>query len=152
MKNRIAFLAMTAAVISACSGEQAGKEEAAVDEFRPGQVWTYKTRPGEEASRLIVCRVETHAKTGTIIHIHVEGVAFKNPASPEGVGRTIGHMPFAATALRESVKTLESTRESLPDYEEGYNAWKGAFDTGHAGTFTVSVAEGIDFMEQALSR
>ena len=45
-----------------------------MEPFAPGQVWTYKTRPGEEASRIIVCRVETDPKLGEIVHIHVNGL------------------------------------------------------------------------------
>ena len=154
MKNAIAFLAVLSTVLVGCTDEESGEQATAVSDlpFRAGQVWKYQTRPGEEASRVVVCRVEPDAKLGTIIHISVEGVAIKTPASPDGLSRHIGHMPFARKALRQSVVALESTRESLPDYEEGYRIWKEGFDNGKAGIFTISVAEGIDFMEQALNR
>ena len=66
--------------------------------------------------------------------------------------RVVGHMPFAQEAIRESVVSVESTRASLPDYEEGYNTWKEAFDRGSAGVFTVSIAESVDLMEEVLNR
>lgn len=121
-------------------------------EFRAGQVWSYETRSGEEPSRLVVCKVEPNEDLGPIIHIHVEGVAIKSPGSPDGVSRVIGHMPFAEESLRESVVTVEETRTQLPGYEEGYNTWKAAFDEGGAGIFTISVADAVDLMEQALNR
>lgn len=127
----------------------ASKEET---EFAPGQVWRYETRPGEEASRIVVCRVEPGTRLGTIVHVRVEGVAIRNPAAAAGVARFIGHMPFAARSLRDSVVALETVRTSLPAYEEGYETWKAAFDEDGAGIFTVSVAEGIDFVEQTLNR
>ena len=135
-----------------CSDEQPAVEGAEVSEFFAGQVWTYTTRSGEDDSRLVVCKVEHNAKLGSIIHIHVEGVAIKSPSSPGGVSDVVGHMPFAEESLRESVVTAEETRTQLPDYEEGYRTWKSAFDAGKAGIFTTSVAEGVDFMEQALNR
>jgi hypothetical protein len=40
--------------------------------FKPGQVWSYKTRPGEERSTITILRVESSPKLGMIVHI--EGV------------------------------------------------------------------------------
>lgn len=120
--------------------------------FRAGQVWKYRTRPGEEESRLVVCKVEPHERLGPIIHIHVEGVAINSTSLQTGVIRAIGHMPFAEESLRGSVVGLEGTRTQLPSYEDGYDAWKSAFDDGNAGIFTISVADGVAFMEQALNR
>jgi hypothetical protein len=152
MNSRFVIVVVMCAALLGCSDEEAPVQGAKVSDFSVGQVWKYKTRPGEEASRLVVCRVESNEKLGPIIHIHVEGVAIKSPASPDGVSRVIGHMPFAERALLESVVSVEETRQRLPDYEEGYNIWKKAFDNGNAGIFTISVADGVDFMEQALNR
>ena len=58
-----------------------------------GQVWSYATRPGEEASRIVICRVETDPKLGEMVHIHVRGLRFKNKHVPGGFSDTIGHMP-----------------------------------------------------------
>lgn len=121
-------------------------------EFHPGQTWQYKTRSGEEASRVVVCRVDSDAKLGPIVHVYVDGIAIKNPHVPDGVSRVVQHMPFSAEALRESVVAVEESRQPLPDFEEGYDTWREAFDNGEAGVFTVSVAEGLDFMEQAVGR
>jgi hypothetical protein len=42
--------------------------------------------------------------------------------------------------------------ESLPDFEEGYNQWKEAFDQGQAGWFTTSISDVVQFMEDALNQ
>jgi hypothetical protein len=121
-------------------------------EFEPGQVWTYHTRAGEEASRLTVVKIEPHEKLGTIVHIRVDGVAQKNPHAPGGVSQVIHHMPFAAEAVRKSVIALEASAVPVPtSFEEGYGLWKEAFDQGKAGVFSISVAESIAFCEQALN-
>ena len=112
-------------------------------EIQEGQVWRYKNRPGEEASRAVVCRVEEVPKAGTVVHLCVEGVEIKNPAAPDGMNRVISHMPFALEAFEESVLELEATRPDLPDFEEGYAMWKSAFEQGEAGIFDVEIAEGI---------
>lgn len=44
--------------------------------YEPGQVWSYHTRPGEEASRLTVLRVEPYGKPGDLaVHVRVDGVS-----------------------------------------------------------------------------
>lgn len=123
-----------------------------MQKFSPGQVWKYETRSGEGASRVVVCRVESEKKLGTIVHVCVEGIVIKSPGSPSGASRFVSHLPFAEKNLRASVTTLEGTRATLPDYEEGYNTWKRAFDRGKAGIFTVSVAECVRMMQGSLSR
>jgi hypothetical protein len=121
--------------------------------FKPGQVWTYHTRPGEEDSRLLVVKVEPHDKLGTIVHIRVEGVAQKNPHAPEGVSSVIHHMPFAAEAISKSVIELTASDVPVPtSFEEGYGIWKEAFDQGKAGVFTITVAESITFCEGILNK
>ena len=119
-------------------------------EFEPGQVWTYTTRPNEAASRLVVCRVESDRGTQTVIHIRLEGLAIKSPGAPQGVTKVIQHVPFDANSLRDSVLALESTRESLPDFEQAYQVWKDACDKGEAGVFTISVAECVNVIAQLM--
>jgi hypothetical protein len=121
--------------------------------FKPGQVWIYHTRPGEEDSRLMVIKVEPHDKLGTIVHIRVEGVAQTNPHAPLGVSRVINHMPFAAEAIGKSVIELTASDVPVPtSFEEGYGFWKEAFDKGKAGVFTITVAESITLCEGILNK
>ena len=123
----------------------------AMQPLAAGQVWTYHTRPGEEASRIIICRVEAHPKLGQIVHIHVSGVRLKNKHAPGGSSDQIGHMPYSGEALRKSLTKLESSGAALPAYEGGYQEWRGAFDQGEAGVWTLAVAEAIAAMESALA-
>lgn len=120
--------------------------------FAAGQVWTYNTRPGEDASRIIVCRVESDPKLGEIVHIHVNGLRFKNKHAPDGYSDRIGHMPYSGKALRDSVVALESTGAALPMFEDGYQQWRSAFDNGKAGVWTASVSVAVAGMEFALNR
>lgn len=139
-------------VVSCHDGASPGPTEPYRTEFQSGQTWLYRTRPGEEASRITVCRVESHAELGSIVHVHVDGVAIKNPGAPGGFSSHVQHMPFSADALRRSVVAAGEPRRTVPDYEEGYDTWRQAFDRGPGGIFTVSVAEGLDFVEQVLGR
>jgi hypothetical protein len=120
--------------------------------FAPGQVWTYKTRPAEEASRILICRVEADPRLGEIVHVHVNGLRFRNKHAPGGSSDQIGHMPYSAEGLRRSITKLDSTGDALPAFEDGYQEWRRAFDAGKAGVWTAPVSEAIAGMESALNQ
>ena len=124
-----------------------------MSKYEPGQVWTYRTRPGEEGSRLTVVKVEAHDKLGAIVHIRVDAVAQKNPHAPGGVSRVIHHMPFTADAIDRSVVELVESGVPVPaSFGEGYRLWKEAFDAGKGGVWTITVAESISACEEILAR
>lgn len=120
--------------------------------FAAGQVRKYQTRPGEENSRIIICRVEPDAKLGTIVHIQVNGLRMKNKHAPGGFGDVVGHMPYDQASLRKTVTSLESSGAKLPQFEDGYRQWRSAFDADKAGIWTASVADAIAGMEKALNQ
>lgn len=102
--------------------------------FLPGQVWSYKTRPGEESSTLTILRVEKTPQLGTIVHLRIDGVHFRNCTggpSPE----VIEHAPFARAALEASVTTKVNSVSKAPDYDAGYHDW-----LSHCGgVYTITV-------------
>ncbi len=111
--------------------------------FHVGEKWSYCTRPGDESSTFTVVMVESNDKLGVIVHISVEGL------------RTLGvvaHMPFAEAAIEKSVTTLVAKSAPLPDFDDGYRAWRAAFDSGKGGVFSITVGEGIVFVEKTLMR
>src|SRR5262245_21445327 len=121
-------------------------------DFSEGQVWAYKTRPGEEKSTLLINKVESHPKLGRIFHISVSGVRLKNARVPGGVTTELPHVPVSQATLEKSVTKLLRTSKPNPAYIEGYKEWKRAFDDGKAGIFTISVAEIVDSVQTAISR
>jgi hypothetical protein len=118
-------------------------------EFMPGQVWSYHTRPGEEESRLTVCRIDEEP-AGVIVHIYLDNLQLRNPAAPEGASKVVSHMPFSADSVRESVRELLASDAPLPDFEDGYRTWREAFDQSKGGFWTKSVAEVLSTLEEAL--
>jgi hypothetical protein len=123
-----------------------------MSQFEAGQVWTYRTRPGEEASRITVLQVDWDLDHGGIIHVWIEGVALKSPHVRTGIVNTVGHMPLSDEALSGSVLALVSSDVPLPSYQEGYAKWRAAFDEGKAGVWTISVAECLQGLEEALNQ
>lgn len=120
--------------------------------FQPGQIWKYKTRRGEESSRLTIAKVESNPKLGTIVHIQIKDVAIKSPTAPGGVSKVISHLPYAEQSLIESVTTMDKDTVSPTGWEEGYKQWKSAFDVGKAGIWSIPVSEAVSAMEQVLSK
>ncbi|MEP6672204.1 MAG: hypothetical protein ABJF10_23780 [Chthoniobacter sp.] len=106
--------------------------------FHAGQTWAFKTPPGQPNARLTILRVENGGKVGTIVHIALSGVSY-------GDGQTsIQHLPFAESAIEQSVTTLERESGPVPDFVEGYRMWREAFDAGKGGIFSISVADAFE--------
>ena len=47
---------------------------------------------------------------------------------------------------------LESSDAEPPDFAEGYDEWKTAFDKGKAGIWKVTVSEIVVVLEEALAK
>lgn len=120
--------------------------------YQVGEQWNYRARPGEDTSTLIVGKVETTPRLGVIVHVSLAGLRVKNSRAPTGYSETIAHMPFAEGALAKSVTTRASSSVPVPPaFADGYGEWRQAFDRGKAGAFSITVAEGVDFIEQTLN-
>lgn len=118
--------------------------------YRPGQVWKYRTRATETGSRATILRVDAPPGMGHIVHIALDGLFIKSPQNRDGVANNISHLPFSEAAIDGSLTELERTG-AVPEFQEGYQTWRAAFDQNNAGAWTISVAEAIDAMESILS-
>jgi hypothetical protein len=106
--------------------------------YKPGQVWSYKTRPGEEASTITILRVESTPKMGVIVHVRIDGFKLENCAGNKG-DSAMDHAPFTKAAIDKSVVKLIRTEKEIPDFQEGYKDW-----LSHCGgLYQVSVAEAL---------
>jgi len=121
-------------------------------DFTAGQVWTYKHRNGEDNSRITIVKVDEEPDYGIVVHVYISDLAIPNDSAPDGITNFICHMPFVAGAVSDSVVELESdSTAEMPDFEDGYRLWREAFEQEEAGVFEVSIAEGVDFVQQTLS-
>lgn len=115
--------------------------------FRPGQVWSYRTRPGEDSSRVVILRVEEAPKVGVIVHVAVEGLDIRSSKAPGGRITRAQHLPFAKSAVERSVVSKLRDDAPIPPFEEGYRAWREAFDRREGGVFTITIAEAVQLLE-----
>jgi hypothetical protein len=112
--------------------------------YKPGQVWSYKTRPGEGSSTITVLRVESTPKLGVIVHVRIDGFQFKKCDGGPGPS-TMEHAPFAKAAIDKSVLRLLRTETEVPDYKDGYGDW-----LSHCGgVYTIGVAEMLTTTNEA---
>ena len=121
-------------------------------EYSAGQIWSYKTRPGEEKSTLLINKVETHEKLGKIFHISIRDVKVKNLRVEGGISTELPHFPVSTETLKMSLTKFIGKSEPNHNYIEGYNTWKEAFDAGKAGIFTISVPEIIGIVEETINK
>lgn len=117
--------------------------------YRAGERWSYRARPGDEESVLTILRVESSLNIGVIVHIRIDGLRLESAHAPGGVTETIAHMPFAEGSIDGSVTTLAGAGDP-PEDDGGYQDWRREFEAGNAGVFTITVAEAVDAMAQAL--
>ena len=53
-------------------------------DFKVGQVWRYKARPGEETSLAYIAWVD-HQRGVSIYHLYLDGLRLRNPRLPGGI-------------------------------------------------------------------
>jgi hypothetical protein len=140
MKQAVPILVLLLSLVLMCHAVDktcAAPKPAQDAKFHPGQVWQYKTRPGEEKSFATILRVESLPK-GIIIHLRIDRVHIKNCAGGSEL-ETIEHMPFAREALENSVTKLLKEDSKIPDFQAGYDDWRNAC----GGVYTISIADAV---------
>jgi hypothetical protein len=120
-------------------------------EFKPGQIWAYQTRPGEEASKLYLARIDRGLGSRALFHLYIDGLQLKNPKFSGGVQDHLVHLPISREALEASVTELLQSDAVMPDISEGYALWLLSFEQGQAGVFTIPVAQAIQHIEGAFN-
>ena len=112
-------------------------------DLKVGDIWAYKNRPGEDGSTLTILKIENYPKMGKVVHIRVDGFRMINPVAGNEFN-DMPHMPFQAKALERSITHRVRETADIPDLNQGYTAWKAAFDEGKAGVFKISVRQTLD--------
>lgn len=142
-----------AIVLVGCSKPESDfKASMEESKYKIGQVWNYRTRVGEESSRIFIVRADPDGRLGTIYHLYIDGLKIKNPHIDSGLQSHIPHSPVSEKTLDESVTTLAiESSPNLPDVSEGYDTWKQAFDKGEGGIFTISVSQIIQYIEDIVT-
>ena len=123
----------------------AGETGVTDTKFKPGQVWTYTTRPNETSSTLTILQIDRLEIIGVVIHIRLDGLDVYNPRGE--VIHSIGHMPFTRDAILTSTSHLARTNAHIPSMG-GYQRWRQ--DCG--GVYSIPVRAAVDVMEITLNQ
>jgi hypothetical protein len=118
---------------------------ASAADLQQGQVWSYKTRPGEANSTLTVLKIEQYKDLGRVVHIRIDRIQMTNPLKGNVV-TDIPHLPFKEVAVQKSITKLISQSSTVPAFQEGYDTWKAAYMQGQAGAFETTVGATLDAM------
>jgi hypothetical protein len=136
------YLTRFLCVLGLTSAAQAGDVP-----LHEGDCWSYHTRPGEEASFLVIRKIEHLPKAGEVVHVSIFRLHIKNPHTAGGFSGELPHMPISAASLRQSLTEKLSRRAPECDWQTGYKTWRDA----KVGAFTESVSECVKFTEDALN-
>jgi hypothetical protein len=138
----VCLLVLVFTIASFAKNTQVHLKEVSDEKYKPGQVWSYKTRTNESESTLTILRVEKIDGKKSIVHIRVDRIVLKNcSGGPEP--EQLPHMPFSREAIDASVLKVLRTGQ-VPDFHEGYSEWRSAWDSGKAGFYTITVAQALD--------
>ena len=150
----VALSIILTAIFTGCDGQTNREIEMDYkdDKLESGQIWKYKTREGEEDSRVTILKVEKYEKGGIVVHVAVTDININNPQMENEKSNEISHLPFSKESILKSLTDLDSSDNNLPDFEEGYNEWKQAFDSGKGGIFTIEVKEAVEYVEQIMNQ
>jgi hypothetical protein len=144
----IGILSLTAsAQIGVLPKSDVRLKEATDPKFHVGDVWEYKTRPGEEHSRLTIVRIDDSPELGIIVHVAVDNLTWKD-CQDSPIPESVPHMPFARKAVEASVTKQVASVRSLPDYKNGYGEWKEAYSKKRAGIYIVAVQDEVSVAEK----
>ncbi|MDB5809503.1 MAG: hypothetical protein JWN94_1625 [Betaproteobacteria bacterium] len=119
---------------------------ALAENYEPGQVWSYKTRPQEKDSTLMVLRIDNTTKLGQVIFIGLKELRVRHPNG--NVIATMSPLPFTKEALDKSVVKIIGKSDDLMKFSFGYQQWKQAqFQGKKPPTYVKTVAEIVDALE-----
>jgi hypothetical protein len=64
---------------------------------------------------------------------------------------TLDTCQLSKDAVLKSVTTLVSSDNKLPDFREGYNIGKKAFDSNKGGVFSILVSDAVKYVEEVMN-
>lgn len=120
-------------------------------DYAEGQAWAYHSRPGEEASRIMIRKIETEPEDGQVFHVSILGVKLRNHRVPGGAQPAMNHAAVLRTSLDASVVSADGEADNDEAWRDGYAVWRQAYDAGDAGVFDLPVADILGYIEKVVA-
>jgi hypothetical protein len=116
------------------------------ENYEVGQIWSYKTRPQEKNSTLMVLRIDNTSKLGQVVFVGLKDVRVMHPSGK--ILSSMSPLPFTKDALDRSVIKLLGKTDKLMESNFGYQKWKEAQFAGkQPPTYVKPVAEIVNALE-----
>ncbi|SEM36225.1 hypothetical protein SAMN02800694_0789 [Luteibacter sp. UNCMF331Sha3.1] len=120
-------------------------------DYAVGQAWTYRTRPGEEASRVAIRRIDREPEDGEVFHVSILGVKLRNHRLPGGTQPAMNHAAVSRATLDASLLAHEGAADTDEAWRDGYAVWRQAYDNGDAGIFDLPIPEILGYIEMVVA-
>jgi hypothetical protein len=120
-------------------------------DYAVGQSWTYRTRPGEEASRVVVRHIDHEPEDGEVFHVSILGVKLRNHRVPGGLQPAMNHAATSRATLDASLLAVDGEADADESWRDGYAVWRQAYDNGDAGIFEIPIAEILGYIEMVVA-
>lgn len=91
--------------------------------YEIGQSWSYETLPGFESSRILIGSIEDLPEVGEVICITLTNAPMPKPDGSAPDMATIPFIPFARTAIDQSVKALDGDEELPDNFDALHTSW-----------------------------
>lgn len=120
-------------------------------DYAMGQSWTYRTRPGEEASRVAIRRIGIEPEDGEVFHVSILGVKLRNHRLPGGIQPAMHHAAVSRASLDASLLQPDGQADTEEHWRDGYDVWRQAYDNGDAGIFDIPLADVLGYIEMVVA-
>lgn len=125
-----------------------GTRGLAMEPLRVGDCWTYATRPGEEASYVVIRRITPLPKGQAVVGVSVIGVRVK---APPGELTDLPYVPVQAHTLQADLRDRVERNPPALAWESAHARWWERYGSrGQAGATADRIAKVIAFVEQSL--
>ena len=115
--------------------------------YKPGQRWTYKTRPSEPDSTLIILRTVDIGKERVVL-VRIEGLKANFCKRPVPL---LAFVSIAKSGLDSSVIKIIETKPA-PSFDSFYQGWLKTWDNGKPKYQTEDVRGMLDNVENKSNR
>jgi hypothetical protein len=132
-------------------GRPAGENPVPKPDYAAGQSWTYRTRPGEEASRVAIRHIDHEPEDGQVFHVSILDVKLRNHRVPGGMQGAMNHAAVSRSTLDASLLALAGDADTDESWRDGYGVWRQAYDNGDAGIFEIPVSEILGYIEMVVA-
>jgi hypothetical protein len=120
------------------------------NKYKPGQVWSYKTRLGEENSTILIIGAEEEVinekQWKIFFHVIINNIQL---STSEGtIINSLNSISFPKDVLERSLNKLVGTKEGIPRYLS--LSYREDIKAGEGGYFGSTIANAIEYIDRDL--